>query len=715
MSEYKYYINNVQVFPLNSGDHDFVFEKKEEIDIVFIFKLQSELIFDYTSGDFNFKEEETLNLCSEYSVLIKRKCNGTYSNYWQGIISPLEMKYDDNKCTVSFIPRYKEFFVQDVSVNILETPSSVGTGGPFPTSGVFTGFAGGRNYTQAKYLDDALLFVAQESNPNITGIISDFFQINPENASDYCLPGILKDYYRGDTLCLCALSDVQEPIPSNLATKENVTFKDLMADLNVLFDVYWFIDANLNLRIEHRTYFQNSTNGFDLTQSKYSRFILGRERYKYELIDYPKKEFWRIVDSKSYCSLTYSGCGAVGKNKNESTFQTSLIRTDYNVITSTGGSSDNGLFLFATNGGGLGGYEMIESTQGQNYALTIATCVLKFHRYGRSELNSVFDYIDDGEEPDVFEKTQGDYLAYAAKPVKLQEDVEVPFCCDDTLDTTKTVKTEIGDGYIQKASLNTKNNLLKLSLKYKILEDTPNIEPDDLTGLRLWLKADEGVTKDGSNRVDTWADFSGNNLDAVQANNPDKPTQSSSNAPISFVNQFMRTPSFQLFPSKRGTILMLHNAGTQSGLSGNITLISTDNTNIGDNFFNLSKRWDVPASSDFYANVTESYLVPFYTNELNLMHLSRIADTQLKVRQNGLLPATNYPISFACTNPQTIPNLQITSNPLVIGDNPDIVGYGAEMSVYEIIVYDRVLTEIERQKIELYLAKKWAFQLYTGI
>lgn len=47
--------------------------------------------------------------------------------------------------------------------------------------------------------------------------------------------------------------------------------------------------------------------------------------------------------------------------------------------------------------------------------------------------------------------------------------------------------------------------------------ETAAWQPTDIAGCQLWLKADAGITKDGSNYVSQWADQSGNGNHAVQA------------------------------------------------------------------------------------------------------------------------------------------------------------------------------------------------------
>lgn len=48
-------------------------------------------------------------------------------------------------------------------------------------------------------------------------------------------------------------------------------------------------------------------------------------------------------------------------------------------------------------------------------------------------------------------------------------------------------------------------------------------KPTDVAGCKLWLKADAGITKDGSDYVSAWADQSGNGNDASQGTGTNQP------------------------------------------------------------------------------------------------------------------------------------------------------------------------------------------------
>lgn len=56
--------------------------------------------------------------------------------------------------------------------------------------------------------------------------------------------------------------------------------------------------------------------------------------------------------------------------------------------------------------------------------------------------------------------------------------------------------------------------------------------PTDISGIKLWLRSDLGITKDGSDFVSSWADQSVNGNDVVQANPALQPTWVLSDAKI---------------------------------------------------------------------------------------------------------------------------------------------------------------------------------------
>lgn len=57
---------------------------------------------------------------------------------------------------------------------------------------------------------------------------------------------------------------------------------------------------------------------------------------------------------------------------------------------------------------------------------------------------------------------------------------------------------------------------------------SPAFDPKNVTGLTVWLKADAGITKDGSNLVSDWTDQSGNGNNFSQSTAGNKPVYTAS-------------------------------------------------------------------------------------------------------------------------------------------------------------------------------------------
>lgn len=103
-------------------------------------------------------------------------------------------------------------------------------------------------------------------------------------------------------------------------------------------------------------------------------------------------------------------------------------------------------------------------------------------------------------------------------------------------------------------------------------DSAPAFSPLDIAGCQLWIRSDLGITKDGSDRVGTWADQSGNSRDFTQGTDANKPVWQSAaygahNA-IRFdgSNDQMTSPSFSL--SQAFTALMVAKILTHTNLDG---------------------------------------------------------------------------------------------------------------------------------------------------
>jgi len=116
-------------------------------------------------------------------------------------------------------------------------------------------------------LADAIQMTLQECPYTI---ISNFFGINPDGTNP------TNEYYdespRLEHLYLFQITDVVIADATENATIGKISFKQLYEDLKKMFNIRFIVDDNMNLRIEHISYFDNGKDystpqiGIDLTQ-----------------------------------------------------------------------------------------------------------------------------------------------------------------------------------------------------------------------------------------------------------------------------------------------------------------------------------------------------------------------------------------------------------------------------------------------------------------
>lgn len=744
MSNYKYYIENVEVFPIDIGSQGVIFQKSVVSAVILEKQLSAAVTFRY-NDTFDFKAQELEDPTKELKFTIKRKCNGVYTEFIRLFFTVAEGSFDEDKCLFEVTPRNEFSFRKNIPVNIIIEQNIIN-----PTSLTPGVFYNGDYYRQTFYFDKTILSVAKKSNSKIVGIISDFFQINPENVSTEALPGVDNKW---TTMAFASLSDIQNPIPSNKATAEFVTFQDLMDDLNILFDVFWFIDVNNNLRIEHRHYFEGIV-GLDLTASKYSKYR-SLNKYKYLLDKFPRVETLKVADSDQYAKFTNGYFATINNNSIEESRTTKVIRTDFAKIYYLGGSSSNdGLFLFACDATTPTNYKMyFELTDAPDYSsgqsiirdqnvyLTPHYLYLHLHRYGRADYGSFFEsktvfsnttYVD----PYYYASGQiraGGIKHLTIRPIIEQEETSVPICCDDDFDSDKKIKTRIGIGEIESAKLSMENNMLDVKLLYTQPKDT--FTPLSLSGLDLWLRGDRGITYSGPSNyyVDQWNDYSGNGNHAV-FDYDHKPYNGNNVYGVRFGNSmltggghpnitvgtrtYLRVPGFQLFPNKRGTVFILYknDFGLPSGPDANGTLLSTnDSASVGTSYFDISLTRSVLYSQ----NLTANTILPqhLYTNN-RLYQFRRYEDDKVFCKDNSReIPlfqdgiALGFP--YDIYNPATVDNVNYPIKDILIGDNPYISSGDCYQAILEVIVYNRALTDVEAERVENYLTKQGYYSFGT--
>lgn len=214
-------------------------------------------------------------------------------------------------------------------------------------------------------------------------------------------------------------------------------------------------------------------------------------------------------------------------------------------------------------------------------------------------------------------------------------------------------------------------------------------QPTNITGCKLWLKADAGITKDGSDYVSSWADQSGNGNDATQGTGDYQPLWSGNTLngkPVVVfdgINDYLNNISFTL--NQPMTIFVVWKC-QNLGITGTV-LDSYDATD-RIVFYQRSDN-----KTEIYAGVSLNYSNPS--------------------------PFSNYILSSTLVNSvnTNIYEEGVLKNTGNAGSN-DMVGYtigesGIYLSSYlngdiaEIIIYNTALSDSNRQNVERYLDFKY--------
>lgn len=210
-------------------------------------------------------------------------------------------------------------------------------------------------------------------------------------------------------------------------------------------------------------------------------------------------------------------------------------------------------------------------------------------------------------------------------------------------------------------------------------------KPTDVAGVQLWLAADSGITKNGSNEVSQWDDLSGNANHATQGNGTLQPLFVDSipalnNMPaVRFDKDFMSFPG--LTDIRSVFVLMNHETGvTSSGTSPFLGHTS---------------------ATDFYSdgtNVVGSFASNNVKNGTGAVNGAAVAPTAIQ-------KSTDYSIITLVTLGNTQAD-QLTKDR---GFN-----FYWEGDFVELIIYNTVLTDAEQDSVETYLFNKFAPPVALG-
>ena len=309
-------------------------------------------------------------------------------------------------------------------------------------------------------------------------IVSDFFQINPNNASSL-------NYVTGlDTktafIFLIQKSDAKHPEYSTSAITGNIKFNDLAKSLDSLFNVKNFIDENGKIRFEHISFF-NKTVQLDLTIDRYKKNMVGMAKYSYNTANLPREEDYSTVDMNG---LDFKGkpiiyldqCTSI--DSNNITHDCPGISTDMENVMSNDAVGDEGFLMIACAVYDNKFYVIQEQPifgladeMHHNNSLAFAQLHRDYQKYNRAFRHGILN--DEYQEFISWQKT------------KKAATVSIPFCCNETFDPGQLVNGIFGEGKVAGAELKIRNETLDITLLHDSGEAA---EPDGTTYLKLVLE-----------------------------------------------------------------------------------------------------------------------------------------------------------------------------------------------------------------------------------
>lgn len=227
---------------------------------------------------------------------------------------------------------------------------------------------------------------------------------------------------------------------------------------------------------------------------------------------------------------------------------------------------------------------------------------------------------------------------------------------------------------------------------------TVDYTPNLYANLELWLKADHGITKDGSDLVSDWNDLSGNNNHASQSG-ADRPlfvTSAIGGQPalrFDGSSDYMETVGSAVNGTDARTIFIVATNISNTGTYNTLLDLTNTVTGSGSNY-----AITVEAAVRISGNrVFNEGMGAGETKVVTVAHGSAISATGINLYLDGI----------AATQASAVDNAVNTlTNPIWIGQAA-FASSNCNCDIAEIIIYSDELSPTDRQDVEDYLANKY--------
>lgn len=299
-------------------------------------------------------------------------------------------------------------------------------------------------------------------NPCGLDVVSNLFSINPDgtNPTNVAYSAVSKF----NNLHIWQKSDVKRPNTSENANKGNLTWENFLDFLANTFQAFAFIDGT-TLRIEHISYFEQQSNGLDLTLATYSSYLKGTNNYTYDSQNQPIRELFRWMDevSEDFAGypISYENSCTQREGATDKEYLNALFSTDWTNIAAPSNAetiADAG-FVIA----------QVEQFEGEYYIpqATITASVTRFNGqlsfiYLHDKFWRHYRPFPDGD----LNETATTFLS--TRPIRVQGAIQIVLCGAELqlFNPMDLIKTGIGWGYLERMSISARSKICELEIRH---------------------------------------------------------------------------------------------------------------------------------------------------------------------------------------------------------------------------------------------------------
>lgn len=319
----------------------------------------------------------------------------------------------------------------------------------------------------------AIKVLLKEIDPTIT------FDSTPEYSAFLYDKYTYSNYGANDlSIYITQKSNILKGEYDQAAQKAEITFKQLMDMLRDCFKCYWYIDSNNRFRIEHIRYFmQGLTYGaaglqLDLTD-KNDKFNKKAVLYAQQEISYTKSNLNSRYEFAWADDATAAMGGGFTADINSNMVEADKVES----INIESFSSDIDFMMFAPDRFSQDGFALVIAKNGvvpivydeiYDQRDLLAPMRLFVQNYHASFISLFSNYLYDMPAYNVNASIDRDISRYTVKGIKRSMEHSIEFQSElGVEDVYELIRTDIGNGHIETASVNIDTSLTKVTLSYE--------------------------------------------------------------------------------------------------------------------------------------------------------------------------------------------------------------------------------------------------------